>query len=72
MFRTLKTMTYKEFLEYCNDRACDGRWGFDEAVTCLSVIDEINAIKVKTLGFTRKKKTEQAQEEAWRKMVSQL
>ena len=72
MCKTLKTMTYKEFVEYCSDRACDGRWGFDEAVACLAVIDEINAIKVKTLGFTRKKKTEQAQEEAWKKIVSQL
>lgn len=27
-------MTYKGFLRWANDRACDGRWGIYEAMAC--------------------------------------
>ena len=27
-------MTYKGFLKWANDRATDGRWGFDTAIVC--------------------------------------
>lgn len=30
-------MTYKEFNDWCNQRAADGRWGLKEAMTCLDV-----------------------------------
>lgn len=38
------TMTYKEFTNWCNDRAIDGRWGYSEASECISIINEINGI----------------------------
>lgn len=36
-------MSYKQFLSWCNDRACDGRWSKENAVYCINVIDTINA-----------------------------
>lgn len=27
-------MTYKEFLAWCNDRACDGFWSLEVALCC--------------------------------------
>lgn len=27
-------MTFKEFANWCNDRACDGQWGMAEAIAC--------------------------------------
>jgi hypothetical protein len=32
-------MTYKEFLNWCNERASDGCWGLIEAQVCISVVD---------------------------------
>ena len=62
----IKTLTYKEFKEFCNQRACDGRWSMLETMAYLDVIDEIDKIKVKFLGLiTLKKKTELAREKAW-------
>ena len=34
-------MTFKQFKAWCNDRACDGCWGFFEAIQCLEVGREI-------------------------------
>ena len=31
-------MTFKEFDEWCNDRAADGCWGYIEAVTCVDIM----------------------------------
>ena len=62
----IKTLTYKEFKVFCNQRACDGRWSMLEAMAYLDVIDEIDKIKVKFLGLIPlKKKTELAREKAW-------
>ena len=62
----IKTLTYKEFKAFCNQRACDGRWSILEAMAYLEVIDEIEKIKVKCLGLIQlKKKTELAREKAW-------
>ena len=44
-------MTYKEFLSWCNGRACDGCWSMGTAIYCISVIDRINA-----LPFWKRKK----------------
>ena len=30
-------MTFKEFDEWCNERACDGCWGMNEALICCRV-----------------------------------
>lgn len=64
----LKEMSYKEFKDWCNERACDGQWNMLEAMACLDVIDSIDSIKVKNfLGFTKKKATMKAREEEWKK-----
>lgn len=34
-------MTFKQFLEFCNERACDGCWGIDQAMTCIGVIEDV-------------------------------
>ena len=61
----LTKMTYKEFKDWCNRRAEDGNWSLLTAMACLSVIQEMESIKVK--GLFKRKATEQAREEAWRK-----
>lgn len=61
----LSKMTYKEFKDWCNHRAMDGNWSLLTAMACLSVIEEIESVKVK--GLFKRKATEQAREEAWRK-----
>lgn len=45
-------MTYKEFYQWCNDRASDGCWGLTEAIACIDVID----IMQSTPFWRRKKK----------------
>lgn len=45
-------MKYKEFIDWCNQRACDGCWGLQEAVMCLDIIDKVQ----KTSIFKRKNK----------------
>lgn len=44
-------MTYKEFQNWCNDRACDGRWGIQDAMLCIQTLDVIN-----TTPFWKRKK----------------
>ena len=39
-----KTMTYKEFRKWCNDRACDGCWGYKEAVLCIELLQNMRKI----------------------------
>lgn len=34
-------MTFKEFVNWCNDRSADGCWSMMTAITCVSIIDEI-------------------------------
>ena len=34
-------MTFKQFGSWCNDRACDGCWGYKEALLCIEVIDNV-------------------------------
>lgn len=63
-------MTYKEFFRWCNDRACDGRWSMETAISCLDIIDEIEKIEVKFLGIKLKRKTERLKEEAWQSMIN--
>lgn len=65
-------MTYKEFKNYCNERVCDGRWSMEEAILCISIIEEIDDIKEKILGITLRKKTEKVREEAWQRIIKKL
>lgn len=34
-------MTFKEFEEWCNERACDGCWGMNEALFCTDIIGAV-------------------------------
>lgn len=38
-------MKFKEFVNCCNERACDGCWGMLEAIACINVINEIMKIQ---------------------------
>lgn len=61
-----KDMSYDEFLDYCEDNALYGTWGYEEAVICVSIIREIEKIKItKFIFFTNKKETKKAKELAW-------
>lgn len=34
-------MKFKEFSKWCNERACDGCWGMQEAVCCCNAASDI-------------------------------
>lgn len=38
-------MKFKEFVNWCNKRACDGCWGMLEAIACINLINEIMKIQ---------------------------
>lgn len=44
-------MTYKEFIAWCHERACDGCWSIEIATVCLNVITT-----VKSVPFWQRKK----------------
>ena len=44
-------MTYREFRDWCNQRACDGCWGMREAMICIDICEEIQK-----LPFWKRKK----------------
>lgn len=67
--KLFKDMTYEEFRDFFNRRCCDGRWSKQDAIGCITIIEHIEAIKIKTFGFYNKKKTEQAREKEWKKFV---
>lgn len=35
-------MKYKEFVGWCNDRACDGCWSIRTSMYCIEIINKIN------------------------------
>lgn len=37
-------MTWKQFQQWCNERACDGCWGYQEAVLCIDVLKMIRQL----------------------------
>lgn len=37
-------MTFKQFKQWCNERACDGCWGYNEAVYCIELLDTMMKI----------------------------
>ena len=37
-------LSFKEFQDWCNQRACDGRWGFAEAVVCCDIMKQVNSV----------------------------
>lgn len=38
-------MKFKEFVNWCNERACDGCQGMLEAIACINLINEIMKIQ---------------------------
>lgn len=44
-------MTYKEFVAWCNARACDGCWSMGTAIYCIDIMRKINR-----LPFWKRKK----------------
>lgn len=34
-------MKYKEFVEWCNQRACDGCWGMQTAIICSEIMKDV-------------------------------
>ena len=65
MIKKYESMSYEEFFNYCEERACDGRWGLEEAVLCLGIIKHLQSIRETTFIFYNKKKTRKAREEEW-------
>ena len=53
-------MTFKQFRQWCNDRACDGCWGKVEALLCIQFAQEIAQ-----LPFWRREKE-------WKKIAQQM
>lgn len=37
-------MTFKQFKLWCNDRACDGLWGYNDAIYCIDLIQTMMKI----------------------------
>lgn len=44
-------MSFKEFLDWCNQRACDGCWGLGTATLCIDIVRT-----VKNQPFWKRKK----------------
>nr|DAQ02035.1 MAG TPA: hypothetical protein [Caudoviricetes sp.] len=34
-------MSFKEFVRWCNERACDGCWGMLTAMACIDLIQQV-------------------------------
>lgn len=41
MKKAIREITFKEFSEFCNARACDGKWDFSTALVCCDVMREV-------------------------------
>ena len=37
-------MKFKEFVNWCNDRAADGCWGMNTAIVCIAIINEVREL----------------------------
>lgn len=37
-------MSFKEFVNWCNDRTCDGCWGMLTALTCIDLIKRVRKV----------------------------
>lgn len=34
-------MKFKEFVSWCNQRACDGCWSLNTAITCINIVNAV-------------------------------
>lgn len=48
-------LSFKEFNDWCNQRAADGKWGYNEAIICIDIIRRINEIPI--YRFRKRKQT---------------
>lgn len=37
-------MKFKEFINWCNERTCDGYWGMLTAMACIDLIGEVKKV----------------------------
>ena len=37
-------MKFKQFAQWCNERACDGCWGRFEAILCISICESVSEL----------------------------
>ena len=59
-------MKYKEFVAWCNDRACDGCWSMATAIYCLEIGRKINALPF----WKREKSWQEISEVVEREIIS--
>lgn len=64
-------MTYKQFRAWCNDRACDGQWGINTAMACISIMDSVESVKAPGFHLFRKRANNEAKEKMWQKLNSE-
>ena len=38
-------MTFKQFNQWCNERACDGCWGMNDAIFCIELMDTMKKFR---------------------------
>lgn len=58
----IEEMNYIEFINYCNDRACDGQWSMMDAIACSGMVKEVESV-VKGKFFKKR-----ARELAWKNL----
>ena len=64
MKKKIKDVTFEEFDEWCNGRACDGQWSMFLALNCSEAIRRVLAVKPL---FSRKK----AREKEWERIKNE-
>ena len=64
MKKKMKDITFEEFNQWCNMRACDGQWSMFMAVNCMEAIRRVQKVKP---FFGRKK----AREKEWERIKSE-
>lgn len=37
-------MKYKDFVRWCNRRACDGCWGYATCIVCIAIMNEMKSV----------------------------
>lgn len=65
MKKKIRDATFREFADYCNQRAADGRWSLQDAVVCADICHRVYAVK-KLFGIKK------AREKEWEKLKKDL
>lgn len=60
-------MKYKEFMSWCNERACDGMWSMGEAAACIDLIEFM-----KHVPFWKKRAEWELRKEAATNLVQKI